>query len=121
MKELQAGTNILGNWLVGWLVVWLAGWLVGWLFGWLVGWLVGWFDGWLTINLKITLTSKLIRRNWAYISHPEVRKRMRVENGEQSGAVRSHLYEKYVYIFKVFSTLDQIKIKILIYLLYDFV
>ena len=86
--------------------------MVGWLARWLVGWFDDWFDGWLTINLKITLTSELIRRNWAYISHPEVRKRMRVENGEQSGAVRSHLYEKYVYIFKVFSTLDQKKSKI---------
>jgi len=36
-----------------------------------------------------------LRRGWAYESHPRVRQRMRVENGEEWGAVRSHLYEKY--------------------------
>jgi len=35
------------------------------------------------------------RMNWAYRSHDEVRTRMRVENGTEWGAVRSHLYEKY--------------------------
>jgi len=35
------------------------------------------------------------RSMWAYRSHDEVRTRMRVENGVEWGAVRSHLYEKY--------------------------
>ena len=35
------------------------------------------------------------RMNWAYRSHDAVRTRMRVENGTEWGAVRSHLYEKY--------------------------
>jgi len=35
------------------------------------------------------------RSNWAYRSHDEVRTRMRIENGTEWGAVRSHLYEKY--------------------------
>jgi len=36
-----------------------------------------------------------IRRGWAYKHHARVRQRMRVENGEQHGAVRSHLHDKY--------------------------
>jgi len=36
-----------------------------------------------------------LRRSWAWQHHPYVRQRMRVENGEQFGAVRSHLYDKY--------------------------
>jgi len=35
------------------------------------------------------------RRDWAYEHHDKVRRRMRVENGDVYGAVRSHLYEKY--------------------------
>ena len=38
---------------------------------------------------------KHIRKKWAYRSHPAVRQRMRVEHGDQWGAVRSHLYTKY--------------------------
>lgn len=38
---------------------------------------------------------KHVRTRWAYDSHDRVRRRMRVENGEEWGAVRSHLFEKY--------------------------
>lgn len=38
---------------------------------------------------------KHLRKSWAYESHPRVRERMRVENGEEWGAVRSHLRDKY--------------------------
>jgi len=38
---------------------------------------------------------KHLRRSWAFNQHAKVRQQMRVENGEQWGAVRSHLYEKY--------------------------
>jgi len=38
---------------------------------------------------------KHLRTKWAYESHPAVRLRMRVENGDEVGAVRSHLHEKY--------------------------
>ena len=38
---------------------------------------------------------KHLRRGWAYESHERVRRRMRVENGEEWGAVRSFLYPKY--------------------------
>ena len=38
---------------------------------------------------------KHVRTKWAYNSHDEVRTRMRVENGDEWGAVRSHLYPKY--------------------------
>jgi len=38
---------------------------------------------------------KHLRRSWAYESQGRVRQRMRIENGLQHGAVRSHLYEKY--------------------------
>jgi len=38
---------------------------------------------------------KHLRQKWAYQSHDEVRTRMRVENGTEWGAVRSHLYPKY--------------------------
>ena len=36
-----------------------------------------------------------VRRSWARQSAPEVRRRMRVERGEEWGAVRSHLHHKY--------------------------
>ena len=38
---------------------------------------------------------KYVRKSWARQSHPEVRTRMRVQNGDEWGAVRSHLYPKY--------------------------
>ena len=38
---------------------------------------------------------KHLRTKWAYESHPQVRQRMRVERGDQVGAVRSHLAAKY--------------------------
>merc|ERR1712083_813674 len=38
---------------------------------------------------------KHLRTRWAYNAHDRVRRRMRVENGEEWGAVRSHLYPKY--------------------------
>ena len=38
---------------------------------------------------------KHLRKKWAYKSHDDVRIRMRVENGTEWGAVRSHLYPKY--------------------------
>jgi len=38
---------------------------------------------------------KHLRKKWAYRSHDAVRLRMRVENGTEWGAVRSHLYPKY--------------------------
>jgi len=38
---------------------------------------------------------KYTRKKWATRSHPAVRQRMRVENGDEWGAVRSHLYTKY--------------------------
>jgi len=42
-------------------------------------------DGW----------DKYLRRGWVSASHASVRERMRVENGEDYGAVRSHLVDKY--------------------------
>jgi len=38
---------------------------------------------------------KHLRKTWASRSHEGVRMRMRVENGTEWGAVRSHLHEKY--------------------------
>jgi hypothetical protein len=38
---------------------------------------------------------KHLRRSWAYESHERVRRRMRMENGEEWSAVRSFLYDKY--------------------------
>jgi len=38
---------------------------------------------------------KYLRRGWAAEHHTRVKRRMRIENGDQNGAVRSHLYEKY--------------------------
>jgi len=38
---------------------------------------------------------KHMRRTWAYESHERVRRRMRVEHGEEWPAVRSFLYPKY--------------------------
>jgi len=38
---------------------------------------------------------KHLRAGWAYRSHHDVRTRMRIENGTEWGAVRSHLYPKY--------------------------
>ena len=38
---------------------------------------------------------KHLRTKWAYESHHQVRQRMRVEGGDQVGAVRSHLADKY--------------------------
>jgi small subunit ribosomal protein S5 len=46
------------------------------------------FEGHITWDLRQ-------RRLWAYESHERVRRRMRVENGDEHGAVRSHLYDKY--------------------------
>jgi len=38
---------------------------------------------------------KYLRKSWALEHHTRVRRRMRIENGDQLGAVRSYLYEKY--------------------------
>ena len=38
---------------------------------------------------------KHLRKTWASRSHEDVRMRMRVENGTEWGAVRSHLHDKY--------------------------
>jgi len=46
------------------------------------------FEGHITWDLRQ-------RRGWAREAHEKVRRRMRVENGDVYGAVRSHLYEKY--------------------------
>jgi len=46
------------------------------------------FEGHITWDLRQ-------RRGWAREAHEKVRRRMRVENGDVYGAVRTHLYEKY--------------------------
>lgn len=46
------------------------------------------FENHVTWDLKM-------RRDYAYEHHARVRRRMRVENGDVYGAVRSHLYDKY--------------------------
>jgi small subunit ribosomal protein S5 len=39
--------------------------------------------------------NKYLRKGWVRQSQPTVRKRMRVEHGDEWGSVRSHLHEKY--------------------------